>query len=209
MMNRVGIMGGTFNPIHNAHIELALRAYDEFELSKVLVMISPNPPHKAEEEILPLGHRVKMVKLAVEEYSSKLEFSDFELKRTGLIYTAETLTLLKDQNPQDEYYFIMGGDSIDNIEYWYKPEVIFENAVILAARRGNMANEAIKTKVNHLREKYNGDIRILNIDDIPVSSSYIRQCIMEGENISSMVSPSVNKYIMDNCLYKRGNSKNE
>ena len=80
MMNKVGIMGGTFNPVHLGHIALAKRAYEEYGLDKVLFMISPNPPHKKDNEILDISHRSKMVELSLKNSPSYIEYSDFESK---------------------------------------------------------------------------------------------------------------------------------
>ncbi len=210
MQNKTGIMGGTFNPIHNGHILLALNAYEQFSLDKVLVMISPNPPHKAGNDILDTEKRVDMVKLAIKNYPDILEFSDFELKRDGYIYTAETLTLLKKQNPDTEYYFIVGGDSIRDIERWYKPEIVFANAIILAAVRGDMDLSAINNQINHLKQIYNADIRVLMADNIPVSSTEIRRKTAEKESIADMVPRDVEEYILANNIYgfQKGENNN-
>ncbi len=201
MMNKIGIMGGTFNPIHKGHIELALAAYKQFSLDKVLVMISPNPPHKAGNDILDINDRVNMVKIATKEYPTELEFSDFELKREGYIYTAETLTLLKDENPDTEYYFIMGGDSIGNIEKWYHPEIIFDKACIIAAGRNEMRDSQMEEYIEYLKNKYNANISLLVMDDIPISSSMIRERIKSQESINDLVPNCVEKYIQEYCLY--------
>lgn len=204
MMNKknvIGIMGGTFNPIHNGHITLAVEAYKQFNLKQVLVMISPNPPHKADEEILEIEKRVEMVKMAVSDYPDILTFSDFELNRSGYIYTAQTLTSLNELHPENQYYFIIGGDSIKNIEKWYKPEVIFKNAIIIAAGRDEMREEKMITHIDYLKQKYSADIKILLLDNIPISSSRIRNNIKRSLPISDMISKKVEKYIIDNNLY--------
>ena len=115
--NKIGILGGTFNPIHNGHLMLAKEAYEQHNLDKVWIMVSPNPPHKAGTTIVDVTDRNNMVKAAIEPYDF-MEFSDYEQRRVGFIYTAETLTLLKKDYPENEYYFIIGGDSLENIEKW-------------------------------------------------------------------------------------------
>ncbi len=200
--NVIGIMGGTFNPIHNGHITLAVEAYKQFNLEDVLVMISPNPPHKTDEEILDIKKRVDMVKLAVSDYPEILTFSDFELNRSGYIYTAETLTLLNELHPENQYYFIIGGDSIKNIEKWYKPDIIFKNAIIIAAGRDEMREEAMIKHIDYLKQKYSADIKTLVLDNIPISSSKIRNNIKNNLSVSDMISQKVEKYIIENNLYE-------
>ncbi len=203
MKNKIGIMGGTFNPIHNGHISIALKAYEQLELNKVLVMISPNPPHKAGDYILDINKRVDMVKLAVSSYPSILEFSDFELdkSRQGYIYTADTLTLLNKLYPQNIYYFIMGGDSLKNIESWYRPDIVLKSAVIVVAVRDDMDYNSINSRINHLTEQFNCNIKILKTDNINISSSKIRHRLNAGQSISGMVPKNVEDYLLNNNIY--------
>ena len=109
--NKIGILGGTFNPIHNGHIALALAACRQYDLQYVLVMVSKTPPHKRNMNIPDAAIRSEMVKMAVAD-EKHLVYSDFELKRDGYIYTADTLALLCEKHPENEYYFIIGGDSL-------------------------------------------------------------------------------------------------
>lgn len=204
MKNKIGIMGGTFNPIHNGHLTLALKAYKQFNLEKVLVMISPNPPHKADKDILDINKRVDMVKLAVNKYPGILEFSDFELERgkQGYIYTAETLTLLNKLHPENQYYFILGGDSLRDIEKWYRPDIVLDNAIILAAIREDMDLSAIYNHIERLTDIYGCDIRVLTTDDIPISSTNIRQRLELGKDITNMVPAEVAEYLLKGSIYK-------
>ena len=201
MKNKIGILGGTFNPIHNGHLRLAFSAFEQYNLNKVWVMISPTPPHKANSDILNITYRIDMVKLAISDYTDKLEFSDYELKRKGYIYTADTLTLLKNEYPDDEFYFIMGGDSLRDIEKWYKPQVVMKNAVILAAVRDDMDMSAIEEQISYLKDKYSADIRLLQTHNIPISSTGIRNNIKAGIPVTDMIPAKVAEYISHNKLY--------
>ena len=116
-MGRTGIMGGTFNPVHIAHISMAEAAYRQLDIN-----------------IISEKHREAMVKLAIRGIPY-FEYSDFEFKREGTTYSAQTLELLCRQNPDDSYFFIMGGDSFFQVESWYMPGKIMEHAVILAVSR--------------------------------------------------------------------------
>ena len=191
---KIGILGGTFNPIHNGHLSLAKEAYEQHNLDKVWIMVSPNPPHKAGTSIVDVFHRNNMVKKAIEPYEY-LEFSDYEQRREGFIYTAETLTLLKKDYPENDYYFIIGGDSLENIEKWYHPEIVFANCILLAAGRDDLFNEALINRINELNTKYNADIRMVKMTPMDVSSTEVRAGDFED------VPESVREYILENHLY--------
>lgn len=191
---KIGILGGTFNPIHNGHLELAKAAYEQYSLDKVLIMVSPNPPHKACQEIVPVSHRNNMVRLAIKPYDY-FEISDFEQKREGYIYTAETLTLLKKEFPMNDYYFIIGGDSLANIEKWYHPEIVLANCVLLAAGRDELFNEALSRRIDEINKKFDADVRMVKLRKIDVSSTEIRAGSFDN------VPESVLDYIKENRLY--------
>lgn len=201
MKNKIGILGGTFNPIHNGHLMLALSAYEQYNLDTVWIMVSPAPPHKAESDIIDINKRIDMIKLAIYDLRDKLEFSDYELKRDGYIYTAVTLTLLKNEYPDNEFYFIMGGDSLRDIEKWYMPQVIMEKAVILAAVRNDMDLKAISEKISYLKKKFGADIRPLKTENIPISSTVIRNNIKSNISVTDMLPFKVEEYIKYNGLY--------
>ncbi len=201
MKNRIGILGGTFNPIHRGHLTLALSAYEQYNLDVVWIMVSPAPPHKAASDILNINRRIDMIKLAICDYRDKLEFSDYELKRDGYVYTAETLTLLKNEYPDDEFYFIMGGDSLRDIEKWYMPQIIMEKAVILAAVRNDMDECAVIKHVSYLKSKFGADIRLLKTKGIPISSTAIRNNIKNNFSVRDMLPLKVEEYIKYNRLY--------
>jgi len=202
--NKIGILGGTFNPIHNAHIALGKAAYEQFSLDKILVMVSKTPPHKANAGIPNAVIRSEMVKLAVAQYDF-MEYSDFELQRSGYIYTSDTLTLLTEQNPEIKYYFILGGDSLEHIESWHKPEIILQKAVILASGRNSLQGERLDGQIAGLKQIFpQADIRKVILEDISYSSTEIRNAVRQGKDISSMVDRRVYEYIKEHRLYEYG-----
>lgn len=197
---KVGILGGTFDPIHLGHLILAENAYSQFGLDVVLLMPSGNPPHKSAGEITSKEHRNTMVQLAIDD-NRHFKLSVFEQERDGFIYTADTLALLKENNEDCDYYFIVGGDSFVSMDKWYKPEQIFANAVILAAVRDDVDDAALKERADFYKQKYNADIRILKIPAIEISSSVIRDRVSAGKSIKYLVPKDVEKYIYNNKLY--------
>ena len=124
---KIGIMGGTFNPIHNGHIALANAAYKEFSLDKILFM--PSGKSYMKQHVLDDAKRVIMVQKAIEAIPY-FELSTLEVERSGNTYTSETLQQLTQQNPEVHYYFIMGADSLFHIETWKNPDIIFSLSTI-------------------------------------------------------------------------------
>ncbi len=198
---KVGILGGTFDPIHVGHLIIANQAITQFDLSTVLIMPTNEPPHKADQVITSTSHRNKMVQLAIED-NKYFKLSIIEQERKGTTYTSDTLTLLCQSNPYCRYYFIVGFDSLANIDRWHRPDIIFNSAVILVALRNNETIETVQERISFLEDKYNGEIHLLNIPNINVSSEFIRKRVVEKESIRYFVPKDVEKYIYVNNLYR-------
>lgn len=199
-LNRIGIMGGTFNPVHVAHISMAEAAYRQAGLDKVVFMPSKNPPHKQDISIIPEKHRMAMIKLAISGIPY-FEYSDFEFKREGITYSAYTLKLLCKMHPENRYYFIMGGDSFFQIENWYMPEKIMECATLLAISRNGSDKEQMLMYSRILKEKYNARVMLVDMPRMDISSSSIRKLISSGGNATRYLPHKVWEYIKDNRCY--------
>ena len=198
--NRIGILGGTFNPIHNGHLKLAEAARKAEQLDKILIMPSGHSYLKSHMQVLDGQKRYEMVKLAVSDIPY-LSASDMEIIRAGNTYTYETLTLLKKQYPDDIFYFIMGADNLFSIENWVKPEVIFANCIILVAVRNHMDDDCLKAKAEELKARFLADIRLLPFDAVSISSTQVRNCVLNGEPIDTLVPKKVASYIRKQHLY--------
>ncbi len=205
-MALVGIMGGTFNPIHLGHVNLAKAAYEQFGLDKVIFIPTGHPPHKKSSVIVSDEHRMKMVELAIEDYPY-FEASDMEIKREGNTYTYDTLKELKSKNTQDEIYFIIGADSLFNLEKWFKPSEILKMCVMVAADRDDIPEEEFQAKIDYFNEKYSADIRPLKVPMMDISSTEIRNA-MRDNNLSDkdnvnleLIDSKVLSYIKENKLY--------
>ncbi len=199
---KVGILGGTFDPIHNAHIEIAKAALAQFQLDKVLIMPTPNPPHKDKTTITDNFHRVNMIKLAISSYD-KIKFSDFELNSQDVTYTADTLYMLNEINPDIEYYFILGSDSILSFLSWYRPDVITKYSKLLAVRRDDESSTLMEEQITEIESKFNTTIGIIKMNSMNISSSYVRT--HDYEAIKEMVPKCVYNYIKLNNLYSDNN----
>ncbi len=202
MKKKVGILGGTFNPIHIGHLILAESAYDSLQLEKVLIMPSGISYLKDPAEILPAKQRIQMVQLAIGN-NKHFELSTFETDKPGNSYTHETLTKLHEENPNCEYYFIIGADSLFNIEQWMEPKIIFDHCVLVAAPRYHMADEALFEQKKRLERLYNARVHLLNTPNIDISSNMIRARIAEKKTICYYVPKDVETYIYKKKLYRK------
>lgn len=205
-MALIGIMGGTFNPIHLGHVKLAQAAFEQYNLDKVIFIPSSEPPHKKNEAIVSGLHRLNMVKLAIQDFSY-FETSDMELNREGYTYTYDTLKELHGQNTQDEIYFIIGADSLFNFEKWNHPDEIVKMCILLVADRDDIPIDKFVNQIDYLKEKYQADIRILKTPMMDISSTQIRNAMSDNiidnaDNINlNLIDKNVIDYISQNRLY--------
>lgn len=202
MRKRIGIMGGTFDPIHLGHLMLGRQAYEEYELDCVWYMPSKRPPHKKDHDITSPKERCEMIEAAIEG-TSYFRLSDFELKRSGEnTYTADTLRLLNETYPSFEFYFILGADSIRDIESWYHPEDVLQSAVLLAAERPlEEQRRTMDAQIEYLKDKYGAKILRLHCQEIDVASAEIRDRIAKGLSTEGMLPKPVIAYIEQHDLY--------
>ena len=200
---RIGLMGGTFDPVHYVHLMLAENAYTQYDLDEVVLLPSGDPPHKTKRHITSAAMRYDMLRLASEGIPY-FTISDMEIRRNGYSYSAQTLTELRAQHPDTDYYFIMGGDSIFQIETWYHPEIVMKSCIILAAIRDQVSMTDFEARIAYLEKTYGADIRLLNLPDMMLSSSEMRQRVAEGKSIRFMTPYPVIDYIKSNNLYVNG-----
>lgn len=197
---KTGIMGGTFNPIHFGHLLLAETAFYQFGLDEVLIMPNKNPYYKKMTNSVTEKDRVEMVRLAIED-NDHFRFSKEELNRDGTTYTVETLENLTKANPDCDYYFIMGADSLYHIESWKEPAKILDMAVIVVAGRGGGPSGALQSQIEYIENKYEATIYQLNSPSLEISSNDIRRRVREGESIRYLLPKKVSDYIYANGLY--------
>ena len=205
-MMKIGILGGTFNPVHLAHIMLAEAAYSQMELDKVLIMPSNNPPHKDADMIASDADRAEMVRIAIKGHDH-LEFSDFELKREGVTYTSDTLTMLCEENPDIKYYFIVGADSLINFDKWHEPGTILRKCALVCSGRGSLSIEEVRKQITFLREKYTSqdfvpEIYYIDLPASEISSHFVRKLISYDMPSEAYLSSEVSKYIFAHDLYR-------
>jgi len=199
-MKKTGIFGGTFSPIHVGHLMLAERAFSDFELDEIL-LIPTGLSHLKDNTVIDKKHRLAMTRAAIAG-NDHFSVSTIEVDRPGNSYTYETLTALKEANPDVNYFFIIGADSLFQLETWVKPDIILASATIIVAARDDVSVEDLNKKADEYKLKYDADIRILNFPQIDISSTEIRRRVKDGKSIKYMVTDSVIDYITENGLYK-------
>ncbi len=204
-MKRVGILGGTFNPIHNAHLNIAKAAYEQLALDEVWFMPAGCPPHKEVDFGVTAVHRAKMVELAIADMPSKFILCNIELAKQEACYTYKTLEELIGchDNEQIKFFFIIGEDSFLDFSSWRKPERICQLADIIVARRGGslLSDKAIEKRRKAYEKAYGNKFYILDTAVMELSSSDIRRDISLNNDISSLIPASVAEYIVSNGLY--------
>ena len=198
---KTGIMGGTFNPIHIGHLLLAESARDNFELDEILFIPSGRSYMKREAEVLDRHIRYEMTRLAIED-NPAFFISDLEVNRTGNTYTCDTLSELRELEPETEFYFIVGADNLFSMETWWKPEYIFHNCTILAAIREDKGDDRLQEQIAYLEEKFGANICQITFKEIDISSTDIRMRLAYGQSIRYMVPEPVIAYIKKHQLYK-------
>lgn len=208
-MTKIGIMGGTFNPIHYGHLFMAEQAYEQMELDKVLFMPSNNPPHKDNGVIISNEHRSTMVELAING-NPHFGLSTMEMDRKGITYTADTLRMLNAEQLNTEYYFIIGADSFFNLNKWREPENIFKLCTLLVFERDLVDKDKMVNHYRYLSSIYPYiKLEFLSMPTIQISSNNIRQRINDNNTIRYYVPDKVLAYIIEHKLYTNVEKKKE
>ena len=199
---KTGVMGGTFNPIPVGHLMLAQWAKDAAELDQILFMPAGSPYMKEGTFIAPGKERLHMVELAISDRSD-FTVSGMELERSGYTYTYETMEQLQREEPDTEFTFIMGADSLEKIEYWREPRRIFNSCRVIAAARNGSDLQQMEAICDSLRRRYQARIDLLAFPAIEISSTDIRERIGSGQDIRYMVPERVRDYIISRGLYEK------
>lgn len=199
-MKKIGILGGTFNPIHTGHLILAENARTFYGLDEVWLIPSGCSYMKDASQILPGSVRLRMAALAAQD-NPFFKVSDMEVVRPGSSYTYETLDALKKQLPDSELYFIVGADTLFHMESWKHPERIFKSCVTVAAVRDEKGASDLIAQAKYLSGKYNADIRFLPASHIGISATQIRERLKKGESVRYLVPESVRLFLEENGYY--------
>lgn len=204
-MHKIGILGGSFDPIHYGHIAIATSALEECGLDKVILMPAKAQPFKAGRHFANEKDRLEMVRLAAEN-NKGLICSSCEINQEGISYTYNTFQLLNKEYKDIQLHFILGTDSFLGLETWYHgKELLRTVSFILAVRPGYKESET-KTAIDYYRKTYQSEITILNNPILYISSTEIRNCVARGDSICRFVPPYVEEYINEHGLYKKADN---
>ncbi len=198
---KIGLMGGTFDPIHIGHLLLGREALEELSLDEILFMPTGCSYLKEGRKVADREDRYEMARLAIRGEPS-FAVSRMEIDRPGNTYTAETLTLLHEEQPDTSWYLLMGADSLKMLDKWVRPEVICELATLVCAVRGDEDHVSLKACCDALKEKYDARTQILSLGRLDLSSSQIRARIADGLSVRYMVPDAVLSYIDEHGLYR-------
>jgi nicotinate-nucleotide adenylyltransferase len=196
---RLGILGGTFNPPHLAHLVCAQEAHRELALDRVLLIPAAIPPHKPVAQEPGAEHRLQMCRLAVGD-DERFQVSDVELRRAGPSYTVDTLDVLSSNAPNDELVLILGGDIAAGLPEWHRPDRVLELATVAVAQRRGTPRGKVEQALATLRGSERA--RLFEMPRIEISSTMVRRRVGAGLPIRYFVPDQVLDYIEREGLYR-------
>ncbi len=197
---RIGIFGGTFDPPHLGHLILAAEAFDQLSLSRLLWVLTPDPPHKQGNLITPLEYRLEMVKAAIRD-DPAFELSSVEIDRPGPHYALDTVDLLAEKYPRDELVYLIGGDSLHDLPTWHRPQDFLRACQALGVMRrpGDVIDLAsIEARLPGVSAK----VEFIEAPLLEISSSQIRQRVAGGRPFRYYLQESVFRIIQSHRLYR-------
>ncbi len=201
---KIGVYGGTFNPVHSGHVKLAEAYLKGLELDRMLVIPAKTPPHKRVAHLASGADRLAMCRLAFP--GTEYEVSDLELNRPGeKSYTVDTLEELNRRYPGQELYLLTGSDMFLTLDQWHESQRIFQLAVMCVGEREPHLQERLKTKAREL-EALGARCRVIQLEPLVVSSTQVRDRVERGEPLTGLVPPQVEQYIQAHGLYGNGDT---
>jgi nicotinate-nucleotide adenylyltransferase len=200
---RIGIFGGTFDPVHYGHLIVAEQAREQAGLDQLWFVPSARPPHKVDQPITPFDRRAEMLSLALAGQEDKFRVETIERDRPGLSYTADTLDLLNEQYPGTEWFLLLGADSVQDLPTWHEPLRIIDRATILVVGRHGYPDwtaEGLATKLGS--EPARVRLHVINVPLIDIASRDLRRRATEGRSLLFQLPHAVRVYIREKKLYR-------
>ena len=196
--SRLGILGGSFNPIHFGHLEMARAAHEQYDIPEILLCPTSDTYYKSASQLLPAGERCEMVRRAVSSFPY-MKLCTVDVDRGGYTYTCDTISDLLPA--ADELYFIVGADSLVYMETWKNCGTFLKQCIVLSAERSGVMDRKAEEHRQMLISKYGADIRPLRIHPFDHSSTEIREDIRAGKDVTGLVPEPVLSYIREKGFY--------
>ena len=193
-MGRLGVLGGSFNPVHLGHLHIATLAREAEALDEVLFVPAADPPHKDRTGLAPAEDRLAMLKIALED-EPDFALCDIELQVGGPRYTVETLEALSRAHPDHSLTFIMGLDSLADLAHWREPERILANHTVVAVARPGLDPANVDGRLTET-------VRLVTGNPLAISSTQIRERLAAGKTVRHLLPPGVHAYIEEHGLYR-------
>ncbi len=199
-MKAIGVLGGTFDPIHLGHYALGRAAIEEVSLHKLIVMPANIQPFKQNKKVSQDIHRLAMSRLAFADCPNA-EVSDYEIKKGDVSYSYDTMSFLKDIYPDEDLFFVMGTDSFINVDKWYKGGDLLQNFSFIVSSRPGYPEKELDARIRFYYEDYGTRIIKLQSEMPDISSTDIRKNAIAGKPFKHLVPEAVEEYIIKNGLY--------
>ncbi|MCI6278168.1 MAG: nicotinate-nucleotide adenylyltransferase [Clostridium sp.] len=201
-MRKIGILGGTFNPIHNGHIHIGKEALKALALDEVIFVPTGRPRHKLNDaSLLNENLRYRMVGLAIQGHEG-FSISDYEINKKGFSFTYETLKYFSEIYKDSHLYFISGADCLINIYKWKNVADIFKRATLVVFNRPGFSKEDILAQKKKVEEDFNTEIIFLDVEPLEISSTDIRKAVKNQDEITDIIPKPVMNFIKEHNLYK-------
>lgn len=197
---RIGIFGGTFDPVHLGHLVLAEQCREQCRLDEVWFVPARVPPHKSRTDISPAEHRVAMLEFAIAGHE-RFRIQRIELNRAGPSFTVETLQQFHDESPDWELFLLLGADSVHDLPTWREPHRILQLATVVAVNRGDRPGFSAEKLAGHFTQAELQRIVTVQMPGLDISSSDIRQRVRESRSVRYLVPRAVEVYIAERGLY--------
>lgn len=197
---QLGIMGGTFDPIHNGHIQMAQKCMEKFALDEVIFLPAGEPPHKRNYAVTDKYKRLEMTRLAVKEIPG-FSVSDIEIERSGYTYTIDSLRDLGQIYKNARFFYIIGADTLGELYTWRNIEEVARLTKFLVVGRSNIPSEALHNAAARVREDFGGQLLDAQFNGPELSSTFIRDLARKGAPLEGYVPLNVARYIKENNIY--------
>ncbi len=196
-MNRIGIFGGTFDPVHIGHLRVALHIFEEFQLDQIRFIPAGNPPNKINKQITDSILRLEMLRSAVQPWKDQFIVDDIEIRRSGTSYMIETVSELKHNFPESDFFLLLGNDNVADLPNWKEWQKLLENVQIISFKKDPHLFPLPETMI-----EFKNRILISDSPLIEVSSTEIRNRILHKKNVDLLVTESVFGIIQSKKLYQ-------